>query len=96
MIPISQQTIRLSLSCPTFVPKHGDLGRTKAGWLPEVFASHLFLYFLGPYFRLFFHVGCSKGGWLATQSNPPGSAPGLSRPEHCPHEGNQAKKSIFL
>ena len=30
-----------------FVPKHGDLGRTRAGWLHKVFATHIFLYFLG-------------------------------------------------
>ena len=27
-----------------FVPKHGDLGRIKAGWLLKVFQTHVFLY----------------------------------------------------
>ena len=29
-------------SCPTFVHKHGELGRTMAGWLHKVFATHIF------------------------------------------------------
>ena len=48
MIPSDSQTIRkFILSCPTFVPEHGELGRTKAGWLHKVLATHVFLYFCG-------------------------------------------------
>ena len=59
-----------------FVPKHGNLGRTKAGWLHKVFATHVFPIFGGTHVFLFvfpsiifFLVSCSKGGWLAP--NPP-------------------------
>ena len=62
-----------------FVPKHGNLGRTKAGWLHKVFATHVFLIlegtqvfpFVFPRIILFL-VSCSKGGWLAPNP-PPGS-----------------------
>ena len=30
------------LSCPTFVPEHGNLGRKKAGWLHKFFGTHVF------------------------------------------------------
>ena len=60
----------LILSCCTFVPKHADLGRTMVGWLHEVFASHVFP-FVSP--SIYFLVDCSKNGWLAIQSTPPGS-----------------------
>ena len=59
-----------------FVPKHGNLGRMKAGWLHKVFATHVFP-FVFPRIILFL-VSCSKGGWLAP--NPP---PGSFR-EHFP------------
>ena len=48
LIPIfiGHQTIHLFiLSCPTFVPKHGNLGRAKAGWLHKAFVTQVFLYF---------------------------------------------------
>ena len=66
------------LSCPTFVPKRGDLGKTKAGWRHKVFATHAFLYFFGPHIFpfvfpriIFFRWAVLKGGWLATQFTPP-------------------------
>ena len=49
MIPIGHQTIRsFILSCPTFVLKHGDLGRTKAGFcdpcISVCFSSYIFIF----------------------------------------------------
>ena len=78
---IGHQTIHLFiLSCPTFVPKHGNLGRAKAGWLHKVFVTYVFLYFWD-YSHISiclskYYMECSKGGWLASQSTSgsPGSA----------------------
>ena len=42
LIPIGHQTIRECIvSCPTFVQKHGELGRAMAGWLHKVFATQV-------------------------------------------------------
>ena len=79
LIPIGHQTIReFILSFPAFVPKHGNLGRAKAGWLHKVFVTHVFLYFWD-YSHISiclskYYMECSKGVWLATQSTSPGSA----------------------
>ena len=81
LIPIGHQTIReFILSFPAFVPKHGNLGRAKAGWLHKVFVTYTFLYFWD-YSHISiclskYYMECSKGGWLASQSTSgsPGSA----------------------
>ena len=65
-------------------------------WFCVLYARrmHAFLYFLGPtYFCLFlmykfFLVGCPKGGWLATQSTPLGSAPASSHRYERPTKQN--------
>ena len=86
LIPIfiGHQTIPLFiLSCPTFVPKHGNLGRAKAGWLHKVFVTYVFLYFWD-YSHISiclskYYMECSKGGWLASQST--SGSPGSSLEE---------------
>ena len=55
MIPINWPSnyTEFILSYLSFVPKHGDLGRVKAGWLHKVFETRMFLYFLGTHVFLF-------------------------------------------
>ena len=58
-MPIGHQTIReFILSFPAFVPKHGNLGRAKAGWLSHGFCNPRISILLGllTYFHLFIQV----------------------------------------
>ena len=56
MTTIDHQTIRqFILSCPTFVPKHGDLGRTKAQLASQGFYDpHISIFFWDPHISVVF------------------------------------------
>ena len=61
---IGHETMHWSiLCCPTFVLEHGDLGRTRAGWLHKVFATNIFLYFFGTHIFLFVFPRFIFFGW---------------------------------
>ena len=53
-----------------FVPKRGNLGRMKAGWLHKVFGTHVLLNVFLHISSIIFWWAVLKGGWLATQSTP--------------------------
>ena len=77
------------LSCPTFVPKRGDLGKTKAGWRHKVFATHAFLYFFGPHIFPFVFPRIILFRWAVLNGGVP------SHPIHSPPGSASAAFSSF-